>query len=277
MATFDGGSVFRRQAVAVVVFLFVAISGITLAVENPKPLTNSDVVSMVQAGLPESTVVMAIKQSPVGFDTAPMTLIDLKKQGISPAILEAMMQAQSGSASAPGRERTGNPLLDAYADSQLQTAESAQYNEPWLEQNGKKVPLHRAATRIDVSMGQVTKQVLLFSPKSKYLMVIDSAKSKTRLSGSPSAVYFRSINTGLGGACGVVKLTAESDKNRRRVGITSMVWTTATKFSPPECEIQGTVEDVDGGMQKITFSEPLAPGEYGLVVGMGMVYDFAVD
>lgn len=277
MATFDGGSGFRRQATAFAVFFFIAVSGVTLAAENPKPLTNSDVISMVQAGLPESTVIMAVKQGATEFDTSPQMLIELKKQGVSAGVLEAMMQTQAGVAGTVSTPKgIGNPLLDAYADSQS-TAGRVSYSEPWVEQNGKKVPLRRAATRIDVSMGQTVKQVLLFSPKSKYVMIIDSAKSKTRLSGSPSAVCFRSINAGLGGACGVVKLTSEDDKNRRSVGITSMAWTSATKFSPPECEVNGAVEDIDGGMQKITFAEPLAPGEYGLVVGMGMVYDFAVD
>jgi len=47
-----------------------------------KPLTNADVISMVKAGLAESTVVLAIQHSATNFDTSPEALISLKSQGV---------------------------------------------------------------------------------------------------------------------------------------------------------------------------------------------------
>src|SRR5579884_1982161 len=56
-------------------------------------LTNADVVRMIKAGLAESTILLAIEQNPSKFDTAPAALIDLKEQGVPPAIVEAMKPA----------------------------------------------------------------------------------------------------------------------------------------------------------------------------------------
>ena len=50
---------------------------------------------MEQASLPESTIVLVIEQSPAKFDTSPAALIELKKQGVSQAVMEAMLHASS--------------------------------------------------------------------------------------------------------------------------------------------------------------------------------------
>jgi hypothetical protein len=70
-------------------------SGATAQAEKreKKPLTNADVVSMVKAGLAESTIDLAIRQSPTNFDTSPETLIALKNEGLSQKILDAMLTA----------------------------------------------------------------------------------------------------------------------------------------------------------------------------------------
>jgi hypothetical protein len=57
-----------------------------------KPLTNSDIVSMVQAGLDESTVVLAIDKRSNQFDTSPEALIALKNTGIPKNVIEAMLR-----------------------------------------------------------------------------------------------------------------------------------------------------------------------------------------
>jgi hypothetical protein len=67
-----------------------------------KPLTNADVVSMIKAGLPENTIILSIQQTASKFDTAPQSLILLKKQGVSTKLLDAMLSKQLGKA-APGK------------------------------------------------------------------------------------------------------------------------------------------------------------------------------
>jgi hypothetical protein len=63
--------------------------------QEKKPLTNDDIVTMIKAGLSESTIVLAIQQAPVNFDTSPDALIQLKNQGASSKILDALLQAQA--------------------------------------------------------------------------------------------------------------------------------------------------------------------------------------
>jgi hypothetical protein len=69
---------------------------------DKKPLTNADVVEMVRAGLAESTIILSIQNSVTSFDTSPQALIELKKNGVSQNVMEAMLSAGSkASASAP--------------------------------------------------------------------------------------------------------------------------------------------------------------------------------
>jgi len=58
-----------------------------------KPLTNADVVSMVKAGLAESTIVLAIQRSATDFDTSAQALIALKTEGVPQKVLDAMLTA----------------------------------------------------------------------------------------------------------------------------------------------------------------------------------------
>jgi hypothetical protein len=68
--------------------------------EQPAPaapgssvLQNEDVIKMAKAGLDDSIIISKIKASRSEFDTAPDTLIALKQNGISAAVLTAMTEA----------------------------------------------------------------------------------------------------------------------------------------------------------------------------------------
>ncbi len=68
------------------------------AEETEKPLTNADVANMLKAGLPETTIILAIQMASqresTNFDTSPGALIELKKQGAAESILNAVLWAQ---------------------------------------------------------------------------------------------------------------------------------------------------------------------------------------
>lgn len=61
--------------------------------EQPKrkPTTNADVIMMIKAKLPETTIISAIKQGPSDFDTSPSALIELKNQGATDGMLDAIL------------------------------------------------------------------------------------------------------------------------------------------------------------------------------------------
>jgi hypothetical protein len=64
-----------------------------LCAQEAKPLSNDDVVAMVKGGLGESTVISAIQSQDTGFDISATGLLQLKKSGISPKIMDAMLAA----------------------------------------------------------------------------------------------------------------------------------------------------------------------------------------
>ena len=69
----------------------IALTLALLGMQTPV-LTNDDIVLMVKGGIADSVVIAKIRGSHGKFDTSPATLISLKQQGVSDAILEAMTQ-----------------------------------------------------------------------------------------------------------------------------------------------------------------------------------------
>ena len=61
-----------------------------------RPLTNSDIVKMVRAGLPESVIVREIQTSEPNFNATPDGLISLKHQHVPDGVLGAIVESQAG-------------------------------------------------------------------------------------------------------------------------------------------------------------------------------------
>lgn len=60
------------------------------------PLSNKDVLTMVQNHMPEQMIIQIIRSSPCTFDTFPPVLKDMKRRGVSDAVLQAMVEAPYG-------------------------------------------------------------------------------------------------------------------------------------------------------------------------------------
>jgi len=73
------------------------------AAEDAKPMTNQDVINMVKAKLPESTVLMAVQAAQPGFDTSANGLIKLKTAGVPQGVIEAIIASGSGGGGATTR------------------------------------------------------------------------------------------------------------------------------------------------------------------------------
>lgn len=81
---------------------------------NNPGLTNADIVKMMRAGLPESIIVREIRQSGSAFNTSPEALIQLKKQGASERILNAVMDAHAGPEPYPMYEGPSHPHIPSF-------------------------------------------------------------------------------------------------------------------------------------------------------------------
>ena len=72
-----------------------SLSTLAMAQQDKRPLTNQDVIKMVKAELPESTIILVIQKSPNKFDTSPDALITLNEAGATQKILNAILQEQN--------------------------------------------------------------------------------------------------------------------------------------------------------------------------------------
>ena len=78
-------------------------------------LTNSDIIDLVQAKIPDSVIVDEIQRSKCSFSTAPQDLIALKKAGVSDDVLGAMVKAREANPApmaSPPAATSNTPMLD---------------------------------------------------------------------------------------------------------------------------------------------------------------------
>lgn len=83
------------------------------------PLSNKDVLSMVQKHLSEEIIIKAIKSSPCTFDIFPPVLQDMKRRGVPDAVLQAMIEAPYGPSlktTATDKDELGEQPIYHYTD-----------------------------------------------------------------------------------------------------------------------------------------------------------------
>src|SRR5215471_20383784 len=85
---------FKRVSLTFALLLMVTASCLAQAPMN-RPLTNADIVNMVNAGIPESVIVRDIQLSPGSFVTTPDALIHLKQHHVPDGILAALVESQA--------------------------------------------------------------------------------------------------------------------------------------------------------------------------------------
>jgi hypothetical protein len=99
----------------VIVLVLVSAAYPQTTAQETAALTNSDVVSMLKAGLSPELVVAKIKASKTNFDTSPAALAELKQGGVPENVLMAMVEAGAASASKPGSEQRNTQAEAAQA------------------------------------------------------------------------------------------------------------------------------------------------------------------
>lgn len=83
--------------VAAIAACSLALYRVSLAQQAPESLTNDGVIKMVQAGLSESVIVVSIQSSLAHYDVSTDGLIKLKKAGVTPDEMKAIITAQQAS------------------------------------------------------------------------------------------------------------------------------------------------------------------------------------
>jgi hypothetical protein len=82
-----------KRAMPLLPLLLLALAAFAQTGKQPKPLTNDDVVEMSRAGVPESTIILAIEKTPVKFDVSAEGILALQAAGIAEPMLNQMLRA----------------------------------------------------------------------------------------------------------------------------------------------------------------------------------------
>lgn len=225
-------------------------------------ITNAKVIEMIKASLPDSTIVKAIQQGPCALDTGPDALIDLKKQGASEKILEAV---QAASAPSPATAAPVQPTANAP-----------------MAMTATGVFLVDGTTRTQLQSGR-TQMRSGGSPFSvRVTAVLNGAKSPQRFS-NPKPVFEVALPSSLQPEGYVVLMQPVVKKNERHIetmtaaafagareGKNRTIPLTFEKAAPAGSQAQFIT-------YRVTPPSPLAGGEYVLQVLNSQYYDFGVD
>ena len=71
-----------------------AASAAAVQAENASLVSNKDVIDMAQAKLSDQVIIRQVRTTKCRFDTSPSALIQMKKAGVSDAVVLAMTEAQ---------------------------------------------------------------------------------------------------------------------------------------------------------------------------------------
>ena len=159
--------------------------GSAIAQNAQRALTNADIVKIVKSGVGEQTIVLMIEKATPNFDTSPDAVIELKKAGVSDAVLNAMVSASSSDASpAVAPEQDCAQSLDAVLASigpreKLMAVQS-------LKWSGTQI-VDSASGRSSVSMERVTA-----FPASTYISRQTSAGLSSKIVLTPDFNYLTS-------------------------------------------------------------------------------------
>jgi hypothetical protein len=254
----------RTLAAGIAVVLSLAV---TLVQAQPAAgkITNAKVIEMVKAGLDDDTVVKAIQQGKPEFDTSPDALIELKKQGISKAVLDAMQNASRPGAAAPAPGAVATP--HAAMPRQMGVV---------LVEGDKRTPLQHANADRRASGGLVP-----FS-SVKGRAVFEGAKSPVRIK-TAEPVFEVALPASMRAADYVVLMSPEiKDKKSRQIE-TARANAFAGSSKGKNTTLPVRIEPVPDTspsahltVYRVKPEKPLPAGEYVMSVAHSY-YDFGID
>lgn len=235
--------------VAILVLCLVALN----VSASEKPLTNDDVVAMIKAGLGDDLVIAKIGAArELSLDTSPEALIKLRKEGVSKAVLDAMIRGGGSGSAAPDRQKpvrtkTGVRLVTKEREYDLMSiaGEESSTNAYVMVLLWNNYPGLHAEVR--------TKD------HEPYLLV-QSDKSPT------GRYYLVRLDSNDRSSDRSLKMGREGMFTARSIGHPDNTWTIA---------FEATQERE--GLWRLKPKTSLKPDEYGLWMGTGELYDFGVD
>ncbi len=246
------------------------------------PLTDDDVVKMVQATLPDAVIVAKIKSSPCKFDTSADALIKLQETGVSGGVLSAMAERGAAPTTAPAATAAPDPNdpRSPHESGLYWFAKQGQDKrmlrlEPSSHPGQKATPGFGKADVKAVLPGQHA-ALRLTEPTPEFWFYFD--EKSTGLSQSPSAATKPEDFT-------LARMDAKGKERQLVVGHASAFGGITNGVRPGD-SVQVDIQKVSPGVYKVSPIKPLAPGEYcfvpsgaagAFVTYAGRLFDFGVD
>jgi hypothetical protein len=241
-----------------------------MAAAQSKPLSNSAVIEMFKAGVPESTIVLSIQRSRADFDVSPEALIKLSKEGATQNILDAMVRSNS-LGGIPGTftedafgTNLGSSLVLIDGPDRIQLKR--------MTPTSKTNSATRAIPYVGIFM------------KGKTYAVFNGSHSDIRTDSS-SPEFEIGISSDLKISDAVYMVRLETSKKTRRSEVMRMGDLGGSTGARKKDLIPIMIKELPERMPpvfgitfyRITPAARIAPGEYALVVNGNLFYDFGVD
>ncbi|MEK6284075.1 MAG: hypothetical protein AABN95_27390 [Acidobacteriota bacterium] len=251
-----------------------------VAQDSKNVLRNNDVVEMAKAGIHESTIILAIQKGPSSFDTEPAALIELKKQGVSAAVMDAMIRA--GTVARPPTQpvtnvHQSNPMDPMPTESR--GTSTASYSVVLVD---GAVRTNMKYSSPDMRTNSLIGAVVNPFHKSRYKSTINGNHAQLRTKNvSPHFEVGISADANPTDVVALVKLKAKSDRREIETGRASI--TGGSSGFRKQDLLPITIEEIAGSapgsykLYRLKPVNPLPPGEYAVVYGGGVYYDFGVD
>jgi hypothetical protein len=254
---FNTQSLYSKLAAALA-FCLVLLAAVSAGAASPqKPLSNEDILSMVQAGLPTDVVIEKIKSSKTAFDTSTEALVALKKAGVSGDVIRIMVNP---AAEVKPGGTTASPWNNANAPEPCQVPPGGQ--APWLSGASPAMwfvsPEKSARTEINYERGTITH--VGFAGFGARLLVLHPIKSGVRVAGQ--AQFLSCINP-TDAPLVHFSLDTSSDERNTSVGRTTP-FNISFNISKEDL-VPFKFEKTPDGYFKITPDAALKSGEYGFV------------
>lgn len=248
------------------------------ALAPPPPLTNQDVVALIQAGVPPEVIVEKIKASKTNFDTSTAAIIALKGAGASAEIIRIMVNP---AASPDGGTRVLSPWTNPNAPAPCQAPGGAG-PVPWLSGASPAMWLidPDSGNRTEINYERGTLKHVGFYGIGAQLLELHPIRATLRV--GPRAQFASCLNPS---DAPLVRFSLDRGSNERNTSLGRYTpWNHSISISQEDL-VPMRFEKTPDGYFKITPQEPMTAGEYGFVpqatagfFALGeRVYSFGVD
>lgn len=186
----------RKRMLMLVTSAVLVAQTLSLAQQAPKPMTNDDVIALIQSKkkVPESVIVSEIKSRPSKFNTSTNEIIRLTNAGVTENELNAMIAAsnKSSSSAASSKATAGNSGASSASAGAIPTSKS-RMPKLYAMQGGGAQELVLEKTQLAETKTK---------PSSMKSLAADSAVTQAMQAGISTATWDAAshMNSGIGGS-----------------------------------------------------------------------------